>query len=146
MKRILTILLAAALMLCTAAFAEGNPNDSWYELSEDECVLTVRLDANATTGYEWTYSFSDDKALELLTEEYVEDEHPEGEVGVGGYWAASFMGTFETAGNVDLTLTYARSFEPEQPARQIVMHLFINEANLIQVISTEEVPLENAVA
>ena len=105
MKRILTILLAAALMLCTAAFAEGNPNDSWYELSEDECVLTVRLDANATTGYEWTYSFSDDKALELLTEEYVEYEHPEGEVGVGGYWAASFMGTFETAGNVDLTVT-----------------------------------------
>ncbi len=143
MKKLLAMLLAAVL-LCGAAFAEGEIDDSWYELSEDECVLTVRLDANPTTGYEWSYAFSDDTALELLTDEYVEDAHAEGELGVGGYWAASFMGTFEVAGNVDLTLTYARSFEPEQPARQIVMHLFINEANMIQIVSTEEVPVGNA--
>ena len=78
MKKLLAMLLAAVL-LCGAAFAEGEIDDSWYELSEDECVLTVRLDANPTTGYEWSYAFSDDTALELLTDEYVEDAHAEGE-------------------------------------------------------------------
>ena len=34
MKKLLAMLLAAVL-LCGAAFAEGEIDDSWYELSED---------------------------------------------------------------------------------------------------------------
>lgn len=78
--------------------------DTWMEMSEDARVLTVRLDANATTGYSWTYEIDNPTVLELVTAEYVPYENEEGLLGVGGEWVASFRGL--TAGTASLTLYY----------------------------------------
>ncbi len=78
--------------------------DTWVEMSEDARVLTVRLDANATTGYSWTYEIDNPAVLELVTAEYVPYENEEGLLGVGGEWVASFHGL--TAGTANLTLYY----------------------------------------
>lgn len=78
--------------------------DTWVEMSEDARVLTVRLDANATTGYSWTYEIDNPAVLELVTAEYVPFENEEGLLGVGGEWVASFRGL--TAGTANLTLYY----------------------------------------
>lgn len=78
--------------------------DTWVEMSEDAHVLTVRLDANATTGYSWTYEIDNPAVLELVTAEYVPFENEEGLLGVGGEWVASFRGL--TAGTASLTLYY----------------------------------------
>ncbi|MDO4829774.1 MAG: protease inhibitor I42 family protein [Clostridia bacterium] len=78
--------------------------DTWMEMSEDARVLTVRLDANATTGYSWTYEIDNPAVLELVTAEYVPYENEEGLLGVGGEWVASFRGL--TAGTASLTLYY----------------------------------------
>lgn len=78
--------------------------DTWVEMSEDARVLTVRLDANATTGYSWTYEIDNPAVLELVTAEYVPFENEEGLLGVGGEWVASFRGL--TAGTASLTLYY----------------------------------------
>lgn len=78
--------------------------DTWVEMSEDARVLTVRLDANATTGYSWTYEIDNPAVLELVTAEYVPFENEEGLLGVGGEWVASFRGL--TAGTAHLTLYY----------------------------------------
>ena len=58
--------------------------DTWVEMSEDARVLTVRLDANATTGYSWTYEIDNPAVLELVTAEYAPFENEEGLLGVGG--------------------------------------------------------------
>ena len=78
--------------------------DTWVEMSEDARVLTVRLDANATTGYSWTYEIDNPAVLELVTAEYAPFENEEGLLGVGGEWVASFRGL--TAGTANLTLYY----------------------------------------
>ena len=155
MKKLMAILLLVT-MLFTAALAETatetetetatetEADTTWYELSEDAGALVVHLAANATTGYAWTYTISDETMLELVTDEYTEDEHEDGMTGVGGTWNASFMAIGDKSGEVDLTLTYARSFEPDTPAREIVMHLAIDEAGALTVVSTEEVPMTEA--
>ena len=149
MKKLMAILLLAVLLL-TSALAETEDateveaDTSWYELSEDAGALIIHLEANATTGYAWTYTISDESLLELVTEEYAEDEHEDGMTGVGGTWNASFMTIGDKSGEVDLTLTYVRSFEPDTPAREIVMHLSIDEAGALTVVSTEEVPTSDA--
>lgn len=78
--------------------------DTWVEMSEDACVLTVRLDANAATGRSWMYEIDDPSVLELVTDEYVPYESGEGSDDLGGEWAASFRGL--TAGTASLTLCY----------------------------------------
>ena len=149
MRKLIAILLMAVLLL-TLALAETEDateveaDTSWYELSEDAGALIIHLEANATTGYAWTYTISDESLLELVTEEYAEDEHEDGMTGVGGTWNASFMTIGDKSGEVDLTLTYVRSFEPDTPAREIVMHLSIDEAGALTVVSTEEVPTSEA--
>lgn len=141
MKKLLSLALALLFILtsCAVAYAEQEQAEpDWYELDENEEVLTIRLPANLTTGYEWTFEISDPEALELVTQEYIEDENGQQLVGVGGTWAASFHGTFAKAGDVDLTLTYKRSFE-EEAAETRLVKLWIVENNQLQVVSAEVV-------
>lgn len=78
------------------------------ELSENGEVLTVRLEANATTGYSWSYKIWDEGSLELLTNEYIEAPHAEGMVGTGGAWIASFRLTSERDGKNYINFYYSR--------------------------------------
>ena len=45
--------------------------------------LTLEFEANATTGYSWEYTVSDDSLIEIKNE-YRQYENPQGFVGVGG--------------------------------------------------------------
>lgn len=45
--------------------------------------MTIELKANASTGYHWEYTESEKGVVEI-TGEYIQDESPEGFVGVGG--------------------------------------------------------------
>jgi len=67
MKRLwlAVLVLTIALFCCMSAYAE-EADSAWYELSADETVLTVRLPANSTTGYEWNFEISDPEILELV--------------------------------------------------------------------------------
>lgn len=82
-------------------------------VSEDGTVLTVTLDANATTGYAWTWVTSDEDPVTLVSEEYKADA-AEGLVGVGGKYTASFKAASE--GTAILFFSYARTGAEEEPA------------------------------
>lgn len=103
-----------------------------YEI-EGDTVLTVRLQANATTGYAWTFENSDETILACEKEEYVPDENQEGLAGVGGTYVAVFAPTMRDAGKVTLTFRYAREWETEEPAETYIFDLWINEAGLLTV-------------
>lgn len=49
--------------------------------------VAVKLDANATTGYKWNFItfVSGEDIVDEMEEGYIENEHPEGMVGVGGF-------------------------------------------------------------
>ena len=89
--------------------------EAWYELQNDDTILTVRLPSNPSTGYDWSYEISNDQAIELLTQEYVQDEAAPDAVGVGGTWVASFANFGSAFGEVTISFRYARSWEDNVP-------------------------------
>ena len=112
------------------SFEENSP----FWLSEDQCVLNFSLPSNPSTGFSWTCEFSAPDVLLLASEEYAADPVEGDIVGSGGMWTARFEAAFISAGFVDLTLRYARSWEDAAPAEEIILNLFVNEAGMIQFV------------
>lgn len=80
--------------------------------------LAVCFEANATTGYEWTYEVDGEGILSLVSEEYVPVESDM--VGSGGHYNAVFK-SIQPGANATLTFNYARSWESEEPGKTIVV-------------------------
>ena len=74
-------------------------------------TVIVTLDANPTTGYEWTFTGGDTFSIEKS--EYVPDPNPDQLVGKGGAQVVTLLVT--RAGESDLLGTYARSWETASP-------------------------------
>ncbi len=84
--------------------------------------LRIDLNANPTTGYNWTVGDGFDAFVIRLTgDEYTVNEHPQNVMGVGGRQVFRFeaVGTGETT----LSLTYARSVD--DVARRIVVRVSV---------------------
>lgn len=67
--------------------------------------FVIALKANATTGFAWEAAF-DESMLQLVSQDYVPDEHEEGMVGVGGIDHLRFKAL--KAGNTAIELTYSQ--------------------------------------
>ena len=74
-------------------------------------TVIVTLDANSTTGYEWTFIGGDTFSIE--ESEYVPDPNPDQLAGKGGAQVVTLLVT--KAGESDLLGTYARSWETPSP-------------------------------
>ncbi len=70
-------------------------------------TVVVKLDANATTGYEWTFTAGD--TFTVASSEYVPDPNPSGLAGSGGTQVVTLKVT--AAGSSELTGVYARGWE-----------------------------------
>ena len=73
--------------------------------------MVLSFEANATTGYEWTFTGGDTFTIEKS--EYVPDPNPDQLAGKGGTQVVTLKVT--KAGESDLTGTYARSWETPSP-------------------------------
>lgn len=127
----------AAEVTPTAETPAVESGEAWYELQNDDTILTVRLPSNPSTGYDWSYEISNGQAIELLTQEYVQDEAAPDAVGVGGTWVASFANFGSAFGEVTISFRYARSWEDNEPAEVRTLHLHIVENSQIEVISAD---------
>lgn len=78
--------------------------------------LIVSLASNPTTGYQWTLKKQPEFLHAVNEGVYQQDKHPEGMVGVGEISTWTFQA--KTKGSGSLLLTYERSWEKEQPAKQ----------------------------
>lgn len=102
-------------------------------LDSDDCLdvddgeLTVTLDANATTGYEWNCAIDDESLFVKTSEEYIADDAKD-MAGVGGKYKAVFEATMDGAGMVTLTFGYSRPWENALPARTIKASVWIIES------------------
>jgi predicted secreted protein len=74
-------------------------------------TVVLSFAANATTGYEWTFTGGDTFTIEKS--EYVPDPNPDQLAGRGGAQVVTLKVT--GAGESDLTGTYARSWETPPP-------------------------------
>ncbi len=118
-------LVTSGAALLTACGGGGGSEEATVRLSPEPGGTTtveagvgdtvvLDLEANATTGYEWTFTAGDTFIIEKS--EYVPDENPEQLAGRGGTQVVTLRVT--EAGESRLTGTYARSWETPSPDAQ----------------------------
>ena len=100
-------------------------------------TATITLPSNQTTGYAWTATQTiTDNAGESncfdITDEYVEPEDTGGMVGVPGQQVFTLKPL--TAGKVDVTLKYSRSWEPSDEDDEIIYTFEIDDDLQIECI------------
>lgn len=135
MKKMFSMIMVVALLVCSCAFAMAE-EASWYELSAEGTVLTVRLPGNSKNGLNWSFEISNPEALELITQEVIEGES-EGMAGAETTFVASFMSTAGVENNVSLILHY-NDGSAEADVKTNVLELAVDAENVITVNSVLE--------
>jgi len=75
-------------------------------------TVTLTLNANATTGFSWTGADKADRnILKLEKDDYIENYHPAGMVGVGGKTVIVYRAV--KAGTAKINLIYMQPWEPD---------------------------------
>lgn len=105
-------------------------------VSDDAKELTITLEGNATTGYEWSFSLYGDKVLKEVSTEYIVNDHAEGMVGVGGRWVSKYKVTGD--GKATILADYQRSWE-DAPIESKQITVTVSEG---KIISVENMQLE----
>ena len=110
MKKLLSMVLALAMLLGFGASARADEFDWYMEL---DGVILVMLEGNPTTGFEWTAESSDPEITDLMTLDYVASEADAETAGAGGVYIGSIETSGKKTGSCVVTFTYARSWEEE---------------------------------
>lgn len=86
--------------------------------------MVVEVDANPTTGFEWSVeSNSDESVVSLENDEYVAPQ--DGAVGQGGQEKLTFQALAE--GSSEVVLVYRQPFEPDvQPAETVTLDVTVS--------------------
>lgn len=93
--------------------------------------LEVQLDANPTTGYEWTYTI-DGTVVQATGDQYVAtNEGDEAKAGEGGTHTFNFKA--DGSGEATITFTYARSWEASEDDQTVVLHVATENGNFTQL-------------
>lgn len=74
-------------------------------------TASIRLDANRTTGYKWFYTIRDRGIIDVVSDEYREDEHEERVLGAGGVRIIKIKGLRK--GSTRIRLEYRRGWNPD---------------------------------
>lgn len=112
MKKILLV-LCMALMLCGCSKGK---------------TASITLKGNPTTGYEWTYSFSNEGVLKEKSNNYITDN--ENLTGSGGKYDFVFEG--EKEGTTKIIFEYKRSWETEEPLYTLTYEITVNNKKEIK--------------
>ena len=135
-KKLLAGLATALLTLAVLGLAAcGNSGGGTSEatmsfgtIASNDKTLTLALESNETTGYEWTSSV-EGTGIELSSDAYEQDSSEDGAVGVGGTHTFTYKGT--AAGDSTITLTYQRSWETSDSDRTVTIKVTTNASGTI---------------
>jgi inhibitor of cysteine peptidase len=118
-----TAIMLALLLALATAFAGCGKTEAAYGKDDTSIsvkngdTFTIKLEANPTTGYEWSAAISDESVLALEKSEYLPDEAVSGAVGAGGTQVLTFKAS--KAGSATIDLVYQRSWEPSEDDQRI---------------------------
>lgn len=92
-------------------------------------VITIKLDANRTTGYKWFYHIEDKDIIEVISDKYIEHEHRKDLVGVGGQRIFNIKGL--KTGITTIKLEYYREWNPKKIDRTREIKIKVQEKSKI---------------
>lgn len=107
----LVLLTAAILLGCAACGKVYGKEDTDISVNAGE-TFTVSLEENPTTGYQWSYTISDENVIEISKDEYVADSRNENVAGAGGQRNITFMA--KSKGSAVIDMVYERSWEKNE--------------------------------
>ena len=123
----IAVLSIAALAGCSSSSNAKYAIDGG-EVSVDGKNLTVTLEGNPTTGYEWTADIAG-SGIELGDQTYATSSSGGTTTGAGGNYKFAFTG--KSAGDSTITFTYARSWESSDDDRTVIVHVTTNDSGNI---------------
>jgi len=130
------------------AAADESAATKSIEVNNDE-VFKVKLTGNPTTGYSWilenTEELVNSGVIEKVNEDFVEDEHEEGMVGVGGSFVFEFMVTNACGKQLpNLVFGYKRPWESQSVEKVEYTLTLKDDANCAENIDeTKEIKVKN---
>lgn len=116
MKKLLIVVLAVAIIL--SVFAGCAKKD-------DSNMLTIELEGNPTTGFNWIYEMDREGIVREVSNEFVQDEAKDGEVGVGGKFVFTFEGVGE--GTVNIDFVCVREWEDKAAEQEIIYAVTVDK-------------------
>jgi predicted secreted protein len=127
-RALLLASLAAALAGCADHHYPGHPEDPPRMLGEGDAAraiemrldkrITLRLEANHTTGHRWSLAASGDGALEQIGEPFYTAEKSVAGSGGAEYW--TFRATRN--GKAELRFEYRQPWERDKPAARTLSY------------------------
>lgn len=138
MKKRVKLALAGACMAALVALAVGctAAQGAAVEIAEGTAQfsqgdLAVKLEANPTTGYEWTFQIDGD-AVQPDGDEYVPaNEGAQAKTGEGGVHEFAFKA--DGSGEAVITFTYARSWEASADDKTVVLRATVENGQFASV-------------
>ena len=117
---IISILIVLTFVAC------GNTASAKKELLGSGKTMSLRLPANPSTGYDWSYTLEEGENNGNIILNRQENDFPETNLmGAGGYRVYYFVGS--EIGPVKLTFTYSRPWEGGEVAYDVVYDFNVNE-------------------
>ena len=122
LKKTCFVLFLVAVLLCAVSCktsvkkdglsVDGECHNYKYSIHADGLSLTLDIEGNPTTGYQWMLNTDEgklDKSITASEPSYKQNAAPEMMVGVGGYF--KFDIDFSKDGEFDLEFMYCRSWD-----------------------------------
>ncbi len=103
----------------------------WSWLKSIQNTVYVTLEANATTGYEWSADI-DGESITLKSEEYKVSDDDIALVGAPGEWSAVFSTTGHD-GISTVTLTYSRPWDSSDVADVIIFSVRVEGGVITEI-------------
>lgn len=122
------ILISLLCLLSCKSAQQEEAQDPWYTYSD--ASLYVKLDANYTTGYQWTATI-DGTSLQLTQENYTPHEAPSDMVGVGGTWTCTLTAACD--GLATVRLIYARPWDKTDIAEIHTLKVSVSNGKISNV-------------
>jgi len=115
---VVVTVVAIAAVVVTLVLARASGGDKIIGDTFETTVgktFTIALDANATTGYNWSQTINDTDVVAYVDNAYIAEARDPQVVGGGGTDTFTFKAVGK--GTTTITLAYARPWESVPPAR-----------------------------
>ena len=140
MKNFITLFITATFIFLSAGFISCGSSSKAAGTSagsekNDSSSVFVILDSNPSTGYSWVCSATDKNVVELVTDQFIQNDAAGEKLGLGGKHTFILQGKKE--GKTQVSFTYARTNSTPSQKRVYEVTVAADLSTGLKLISAE---------